>query len=112
MANLTAITSWTADDALHFARRAGFGLSPEAATALGGQAPGAAIDAWVDGTGVDFTAFNAASCAPSSIVRTFGVAATPGVIPPDIYLRGTTSPLTASTSKPRGGSSRKRCRTT
>jgi uncharacterized protein (DUF1800 family) len=60
VADLTPIDAWTTDDALHFARRAGFGLSPEAAALLAGQAPGAAIDAWVDGSGVDATAFLAA----------------------------------------------------
>ena len=53
MANLSPITSWTVQDVLHFARRAGFGLGPEAAAALQAQAPGTAIDAWVDGTGPD-----------------------------------------------------------
>lgn len=60
MANLTPVTSWTADDALHLARRAGFGISPEEAAALAAGPPGAAIDAWVDGAGADFTAFTAA----------------------------------------------------
>jgi uncharacterized protein (DUF1800 family) len=62
MAVLTAITSWTVADVQHFARRAGFGLSPTDAAALQAQAPGAAIDAWVDGTGPthDLTAFTAA----------------------------------------------------
>jgi uncharacterized protein (DUF1800 family) len=60
MADLTAVTTWTKDDVLHLARRAGFGISPERAEALAAQAPGAVIDAWVDGTGADFTAFDAA----------------------------------------------------
>lgn len=60
MADLTPIATWTADDVLHFARRAGFGLTPEAAAGLAAQPPGAAIDAWVDGSGADFTAFDAA----------------------------------------------------
>jgi uncharacterized protein (DUF1800 family) len=60
MADLTPITSWTADDVLHLARRAGFGISPDAAAALALEPPAAAIDAWVDGTGADFTAFDAA----------------------------------------------------
>lgn len=59
MADLSPISSWTQDDVLHFARRAGFGLSPEAAAGLAAQAPGAAIDAWIDGTGADFSLFNA-----------------------------------------------------
>ena len=57
MADLTSITSWTSDDVQHFARRAGFGLSPENAAQLATQAPGSAIDAWVDGTGLDPTLF-------------------------------------------------------
>lgn len=62
MAVLTAITTWTPADVQHFARRAGFGLTPEAAAALQSQAPGAAIDAWIDGSGTayDPTAFTAA----------------------------------------------------
>jgi uncharacterized protein (DUF1800 family) len=62
MAVLTAITSWTVADVQHFARRAGFGLNPADAAALQAQAPGAAIDAWVDGTGPthDLTAFTTA----------------------------------------------------
>jgi uncharacterized protein (DUF1800 family) len=62
MAALTAITSWTLADVQHFARRAGFGLTPEAAATLQAQAPGAAIDAWIDGSGpaYDTTAFTAA----------------------------------------------------
>jgi len=50
MANLAPISSWTAADVEHLARRAGFGISPEQAAALAAQAPGAAVDAWVDGT--------------------------------------------------------------
>jgi uncharacterized protein (DUF1800 family) len=57
MADLTPITSWTSADVQHFARRAGFGLSPEAAAQLATQSPGTAIDAWVDGTGLDATLF-------------------------------------------------------
>ena len=57
MADLTPVSTWTSDDARHFARRAGFGLSPEAAAQLASQAPAAAIDAWVDGTGLDQTLF-------------------------------------------------------
>ncbi len=60
MANLNPISAWTPADVQHFARRAGFGISPEEAAALALQSPGAAIDAWVDGTGADFTAFTAA----------------------------------------------------
>ena len=57
MADLTSITSWTSSDVQHFARRAGFGISPETAAPLATQAPGATIDAWVDGTGLDQTLF-------------------------------------------------------
>jgi uncharacterized protein (DUF1800 family) len=60
MADLSPIVTWTSDDVLHFARRAGFGLSPEAAAILAAQAPAAVIDAWVDGAGVDPAAFEAA----------------------------------------------------
>lgn len=58
MADLTAKTSWTPEEAAHFARRAGFGISPEAATALAGQPIGAAVTAWVEGTGLDPTLFD------------------------------------------------------
>ena len=60
MAVLTAITSWTVADVQHFARRAGFGLSPADAAVLQAQAPGTAIDAWIDGSAYDLTAFTAA----------------------------------------------------
>ena len=62
MADLTAISTWTLADAQHFGRRAGFGLTPAEAAALQAQLPGAAIDAWIDGTGpaYDTTAFTAA----------------------------------------------------
>jgi hypothetical protein len=62
MAVLTAISSWSVADVQHFARRAGFGLTPSDAAALQAQAPGTAIDAWIDGTGTayDLTAFTAA----------------------------------------------------
>jgi uncharacterized protein (DUF1800 family) len=51
MANLASITSWTVADVQHFARRAGFGLTPADAATLQAQAPGTAIDAWIDGSG-------------------------------------------------------------
>jgi len=60
MAVLTAITSWTVADVQHFARRAGFGLSPADAATLAAQPPGAAIDAWIDGTAYSLTAFTTA----------------------------------------------------
>src|SRR5690349_14622552 len=56
MADLAPISSWTTADAQHFARRAGFGLSPEAAAQLAAQVPGTAIDNWVDGIGLEQTA--------------------------------------------------------
>jgi uncharacterized protein (DUF1800 family) len=62
VAILTAVTSWTVADVQHFARRAGFGLSPTDAATMAAQAPGTAIDAWIDGTGAayDLTTFNTA----------------------------------------------------
>jgi len=54
MALLAPITSWTVADVQHFARRAGFGVTPEAAATLQALAPGAAIDAWIDGTGAPY----------------------------------------------------------
>jgi len=68
MADLTPMSTWTADDAAHLGRRAGFGISPEAAAALAAQAPGAAVDAWVDGTGVDRTLFDAVWAARADVV--------------------------------------------
>ena len=52
-------TRWTADDVLHFARRAGFGVTPERAAQLAGQSPAAVVSAWVDG-GADESALRAA----------------------------------------------------
>jgi len=62
MADLSAISAWTLAEVQHFARRAGFGLSPDAAVALQAMAPGAAIDAWIDGAGPSYdpTPFTAA----------------------------------------------------
>jgi uncharacterized protein (DUF1800 family) len=70
MADLSAISSWTLADVQHFARRAGFGLTPTDAAALQSQAPGTAIDAWIDGTGAayDLTAFKAALAASADVV--------------------------------------------
>lgn len=53
------ISSWTVADVQHFGRRAGFGLTPEAAATLAAQAPATVIDAWVNDS-LDKTAFNAA----------------------------------------------------
>ena len=71
MAILTAITSWTVADVQHFARRAGFGLTPADAATLVLQAPGTAIDAWIDGTGAayDLTAFTAALAAADMVTE-------------------------------------------
>jgi len=57
MANLAPIAAWSVADAQHFARRAGFGLAPEAAASLAAQPPATAIDAWIDGTGLDAALF-------------------------------------------------------
>lgn len=46
----TPLATWTAADVLHFARRAGFGLTPEGAADLAKLPPGTVIDGWVDGT--------------------------------------------------------------
>lgn len=43
-------TSWTAAEMQHFVRRAGFGLTPEAAATLAVQPLASVVDAWVDGT--------------------------------------------------------------
>jgi uncharacterized protein (DUF1800 family) len=55
-------TAWTQEDVLHLARRAGFGMTPEEADAfLAGHGPFASlVDDWVDGTGIDRSAFTAA----------------------------------------------------
>jgi uncharacterized protein (DUF1800 family) len=58
----TPISSWTVSDVLHFARRAGFGLTPEQAAVLAAQNPSTVIDGWVNGTASivgDPTLFNA-----------------------------------------------------
>jgi uncharacterized protein (DUF1800 family) len=60
MADLTPVPGWTVEDVQHFARRAGFGISPEDAAALVARSPADAIDAWVDGTGADLGPFTAA----------------------------------------------------
>ncbi|WLT32809.1 DUF1800 family protein [Geothrix sp. PMB-07] len=49
-------TSWTTDDVLHFARRAGFHLKPEAAQALVAGGPAAAVSAWISAS-ADETAY-------------------------------------------------------
>lgn len=46
----TAITTWNAQTVQHFARRAGFGITPEHAATLALQSPTAVIEGWVDGT--------------------------------------------------------------
>src|SRR5512137_1541333 len=57
MADLAPASSWTADDAAHLGRRAGFGISPDEAAALAARPPAAAVADWVDGTGLDRTLF-------------------------------------------------------
>ena len=66
----TQKTTWIASDVQHFARRAGFGVSPEAATALAGQALSAVVDAWVDAT-ADPRAFLAALPIAPNTLSTF-----------------------------------------
>jgi uncharacterized protein (DUF1800 family) len=53
MANLSPMSSLSTEQVQHLARRAGFGLSPEAAAALAGQDAATVVAAWVDGTGLD-----------------------------------------------------------
>ena len=50
------ISSWSAADVQHLARRGGFGATPEQAAALAAQSPSTVIDAMVDDT-VDKSAF-------------------------------------------------------
>ena len=57
MADLSPAPSWTADDAAHLGRRAGFGISPDDAAALAARPPAAAVADWVDGAGLDRTLF-------------------------------------------------------
>jgi uncharacterized protein (DUF1800 family) len=68
MADLTPISSWTVADAAHLGRRAGFGISPEAAAQLATQAPATAVAAWVDGTGVDRTLFDSVMADRADVV--------------------------------------------
>jgi uncharacterized protein (DUF1800 family) len=99
MAVLTAITSWTVADVQHFARRAGFGLTPAEATLLQAQTPGSAIDAWIDGTGpaYDATAFTAALATADVVTEPLVTASTtdlgsadvPAVTGPHAFLVGT-----------------------
>jgi uncharacterized protein (DUF1800 family) len=72
MANLTEKSSaWTRDDVLHLARRAGFGLTPEQADAfIAAHGSGASlVDDWVDGTGIDRTAFLAAQAGADPVTE-------------------------------------------
>ncbi|MGC4001382.1 MAG: DUF1800 family protein [Anaeromyxobacter sp.] len=85
MADLTPITSWTADDVLHLGRRAGFGLTPEAAAALAAQDPGTAIAAWVGGAGASTAAFDAALAHADPVDQPASGAAGP-VAGPHAYL--------------------------
>ncbi|MFO0582004.1 MAG: DUF1800 family protein [Anaeromyxobacter sp.] len=60
----TARSTLNQADVLHLARRAGFGMTPEQATAFiaahGGGASGQLVDDWIDGTGIDRSAFTSA----------------------------------------------------
>jgi uncharacterized protein (DUF1800 family) len=76
MAVLTAISTWTIADVQHFARRAGFGLTPADAATLQAQAPGTAIDAWIDGSGYDLTAFNTALATADMVTEPLVTAST------------------------------------
>lgn len=78
MANLSAIAGWSLTDVHHFARRAGFGISPADAAALQALAPAEAIDAWIDGTGArhDLAAFTTA-LATADVVTELVFAANP-----------------------------------
>ena len=86
MADLTPITSWTSDDVAHLGRRAGFGISPEAAALLAAQPPASAVGAWVDGTGTDRTLFDAVLATRADVVdepkRTASTTATGAVDAP------------------------------
>ena len=46
----TPISNWDAQAVLHFARRAGFGITPEHATTLAAQDPVTVINGWVNGS--------------------------------------------------------------
>ncbi|GLH73197.1 hypothetical protein GETHLI_16990 [Geothrix limicola] len=76
MADLSPLASWTLADVQHFARRAGFGLNPADAAALQAQAPGAAIDAWIDGTAADSAAFTAALASADVVTEALVTAST------------------------------------
>jgi uncharacterized protein (DUF1800 family) len=69
--DFTPISSWTTADVMHFARRAGFGVTPEQAATLAAQSPSTVIDGWVDGTtGIvgDPTLFNTVLGARADVV--------------------------------------------
>jgi uncharacterized protein (DUF1800 family) len=57
MADLSPVTAWTADDAAHLGRRAGFGISPAAAADLAARPPADAVAGWVTGAGLDRALF-------------------------------------------------------
>ncbi len=76
------ITTWTTTDVLHFARRAGFGLQPEAAAELALLEPGTVIGGWVDGTLASIVGDQ--SVYEAAVARADGVAsAANGNIPAD-----------------------------
>jgi uncharacterized protein (DUF1800 family) len=70
--DFTPISSWTAADVMHFARRAGFGVTPEQAATLAAQSPSTVIDGWVDGAVAivgDSTTFNTVLGARADVVN-------------------------------------------
>ncbi len=96
--SFSQISSWTTADVLHFARRAGFGLTPEQAATLAAQSPATVIDGWVDGAlGIvgDPALFNTVLGARADVVASdawdaaTGGAAQPAVATPHpFYVQG------------------------
>lgn len=77
MANLTPVNAWSALDVQHFARRAGFGLTPEAASTAAATDPSSFINAWIDG-GQSSTLFDAVYANRSDVVAINAVDPTVG----------------------------------
>lgn len=77
MANFNPITSWSAADVQHFARRAGFGLTPELATNAANSTPSTFIENWIDG-GQTSVLFNTIYPNRSDVVGMNAVQAQPG----------------------------------
>jgi uncharacterized protein (DUF1800 family) len=99
-ADLTPATTWNDQDVQHLARRAGFGLSPEAAAAFraANPTPDAGVEAWVEGTGLDRTVFLAALASADPVTEpgrdasdTPGSVAVPDAPGPHPYLVGGTN---------------------